>query len=234
MSDNAQVFGMRPGQTGQAGCGPGFWAASGTSPRLTYRVEKPPERSISVNQELARLHEVSYFLGALAHGAEQNLGRGSLSFGLLAGKKFGVEAVQGVQPTEDPIEAIKGIKAQLQRIPNRGYGYWLLRYLAEDDDLRAKLSERGYPQVSLNFAIRPEDHSTPLFVPAEEKSPPGRKPDSRTYHVLAVSCFVVVGAETSVQCVYSANVHRRATIERFVDDLCAFVRRIALTTTSAL
>ena len=38
-----------------------------------------------MSRELQTLHNVAYFVGALAHGAEQNLGRGSLSICSMAG-----------------------------------------------------------------------------------------------------------------------------------------------------
>jgi hypothetical protein len=66
-----------------------------------------------VDVQLAKLHKVSYFVGALAHGAEQNLGRGSMSFGFLAGKKFGVEAVEGVDKTADPLKALEILREAL-------------------------------------------------------------------------------------------------------------------------
>jgi hypothetical protein len=56
--------------------------------------------------DLAKLHEVAYFVGALAHGAEKNLGKGSLSISFMAGKKFGVEAVKDVEQTSDPVKAL--------------------------------------------------------------------------------------------------------------------------------
>jgi len=68
-----------------------------------------------VDAQLEKLHKVSYFVGALAHGAEQNLGRGSMSFGFLAGKKFGIEAVAGVEKTEDPVKALGVLRDALAR-----------------------------------------------------------------------------------------------------------------------
>jgi len=57
--------------------------------------------------ELKKLHNVAYFAGALAYGAEKNLGQGSLSICFLAGKKFGLEAVDNVEQSEDPAKAIE-------------------------------------------------------------------------------------------------------------------------------
>ena len=68
-----------------------------------------------MNRELYTLHNVAYFVGALAHGAEQNLGRGSLSICSLAGKKFGKEAVEGVQQTDDPEQAVAILRDALAR-----------------------------------------------------------------------------------------------------------------------
>lgn len=59
-----------------------------------------------MNEDLKTIHNVAYFVGALAHGAERNLGRGSLSICSMAGKKFGLEATENVRQTDDPEEAV--------------------------------------------------------------------------------------------------------------------------------
>ena len=66
-----------------------------------------------MDADLARFHEVAYFVGALAHGAEKNLGRGCNSVCDLAGKKFGLEAVQSAEQTSDPVKAVAILKAAL-------------------------------------------------------------------------------------------------------------------------
>jgi hypothetical protein len=63
--------------------------------------------------ELGKIQNVSCFLAALAHGAEQNLGQGSLSVCNLAGKKFGMEAVRDVRQTSDPVEAVEVLRQAL-------------------------------------------------------------------------------------------------------------------------
>lgn len=68
-----------------------------------------------IDSELKKFHKVSYFLGSLAHGAEKNLGKGSLSICMLAGKKFGKEAVNDVEVTEDPIKAVEVLKKALEK-----------------------------------------------------------------------------------------------------------------------
>jgi hypothetical protein len=66
-----------------------------------------------MDEIIAKFHNVAYFLGALAHGAEQNLGRGSLSVCSLAGKRFGTEAIAGHRQSDDPIEAVRILKEAL-------------------------------------------------------------------------------------------------------------------------
>jgi hypothetical protein len=68
-----------------------------------------------MDRDLAKLHNVAFFVGALAHGAEQNLGRGSNSICSMAGKKFGLEAVEEVDQTEDPEEAVQILREALAR-----------------------------------------------------------------------------------------------------------------------
>lgn len=69
-----------------------------------------------MDQDLATFHNVAYFVGALAHGAEQNLGRGSLSICSMAGKKFGMSAVEGARQTNDPEEAVAVLREALAKV----------------------------------------------------------------------------------------------------------------------
>ena len=62
-----------------------------------------------------RVHNVAYFIAALAHGAEQNLGRGSLSICSRAGKRFGLQAVADTATTDDPLQAVELLREALAR-----------------------------------------------------------------------------------------------------------------------
>ncbi len=69
-----------------------------------------------MENEIRKLHNVAYFAGALAYGAEKNLGQGALSICFLAGKKFGLEAVDNVEQTDDPVKALEILnKALIKR-----------------------------------------------------------------------------------------------------------------------
>ena len=60
-----------------------------------------------------KIHDVSFFLAALAHGAEKHIGRGTTAVCSLAGKKFGQEAVENVQETDDPFKAVEVLREAL-------------------------------------------------------------------------------------------------------------------------
>ena len=68
-----------------------------------------------MENETRRLHNVAYFAGALAFGAEKNLGQGVLSICFLAGKKFGLEAVDDVEQTDDPLKALEILNKALEK-----------------------------------------------------------------------------------------------------------------------
>ena len=62
-----------------------------------------------------KLHGVAFLIGSLTHAAEKNLGLGSLSSCALAGKRFGEEAVENTETTEDPIKAIEMLNHALKK-----------------------------------------------------------------------------------------------------------------------
>lgn len=67
-----------------------------------------------MTEQLERLHGVAYLLGALTHAAEKNLGQSSHSICMLAGKKFGREAVEDVEQTDDPEKAVELLRKALE------------------------------------------------------------------------------------------------------------------------
>jgi len=84
---------------------------------------------------LERLHGVEYLLGALAHASEKNLGQSSHSICMLAGKKFGSEAVEDVEQTNDPEKAVELLKAALEK---RGIVWDFEPFKGEHDELLEK------------------------------------------------------------------------------------------------
>ncbi|MBD3277954.1 MAG: hypothetical protein GF388_06625 [Candidatus Aegiribacteria sp.] len=83
-------------------------------------------------EQIHRLHGVAYLLGALAHASEKNLGQSSHSICMLAGKKFGNEAVKDVEKTDDPEKAVKLLRKALEK---RGIVWDFEPFQGEKDNL---------------------------------------------------------------------------------------------------
>jgi hypothetical protein len=68
-----------------------------------------------MEEKLDRLHGVAFLIGSLTHAAEKNLGQGTNSTCALAGKRFGQEAVEGTETTDDPIRAVEILNEALRK-----------------------------------------------------------------------------------------------------------------------
>ena len=117
----------------------------------------------------------------------------------------------GTSAEASPGDSVDAAKDALRRIPSRGIGYGLLRYLNEDT--AAALRGLPDPEVKFNYLSRlAEDGnaSGPLRVasvnPAANRSPRGHR-----RYLLDVNASVA-GGQLHFQWTYSENVHRPATI----------------------
>jgi len=132
-----------------------------------------------------------------------------------------------IELPEAPLdEAIKSVKEQLRRIPNRGLGHGLLRYLHEDASIRAELAAAPQAEVIFNYLGQLDPGVKALFRFAEEPGGPAQSPRGARTHLLDVTGSVV-GGQLRVVWDYSEHIHRRATIEglarRFLEALRAIV-----------
>lgn len=118
-----------------------------------------------------------------------------------------------LRQVESPGEALKSVKEQLRRIPNRGIGYGLLRYLSQDTATRLKLHPQA--QASFNYLGQVDQVMSESFALglAKESSGPARSPIENRCHLLEVNGFVSKG-RLRLSWTYSKNVHQRATVER--------------------
>jgi microcystin synthetase protein McyA len=123
-----------------------------------------------------------------------------------------------------PGEALKSIKEQLRHIPNRGFGYGLLRYLNQDETTRSKLQALPKAEVSFNYLGQLDQGLTkfPLFKMAKEPIGPFHSLSGHRTHLLEINGFIAESS-LSLNWTYSQNIHQQATIEslaqRFTESL---------------
>jgi non-ribosomal peptide synthase protein (TIGR01720 family) len=114
----------------------------------------------------------------------------------------------------DPGTAIKAVKEQLRRLPGRGIGYGVLRYLGSDGGTRERLRAHAQPEVIFNYS-RWSEAARATGTCFRRIGPPtiSRGPHNRRGHLLEINAFA---AEDRLQLhwSYSTEIHRRATIEQ--------------------
>ncbi|MBN1888044.1 MAG: amino acid adenylation domain-containing protein [Thermoflexales bacterium] len=124
-----------------------------------------------------------------------------------------------------PGQALKSVKEQLRRVPNKGIGYGLLRYLTQDAGTTAAV----WPQAELSFNYLGRfDQMLPagsLFQRVQEFNEAARSPEGRRTHLLSVDA-IISGGCLQLRWSYSENVHRHATIERLAGDFTQALRAL--------
>jgi amino acid adenylation domain-containing protein/non-ribosomal peptide synthase protein (TIGR01720 family) len=132
-----------------------------------------------------------------------------------------------VQPQAGPGAVLKSIKEQARRVPQRGLGFGLLRYLTPDGETARLLSALPQPQISFNY-LGQFDQAIPEgspFTLAVEATGPDRSVRERRSHLIDVSAGVA-GGRLQIAWTYSQNVHQRDTIECLAQDYLAQLQAI--------
>jgi len=126
-----------------------------------------------------------------------------------------------------PGEALKSVKEQLRRIPNRGIGYGLLRYLKQDTVIAEKLRSLPQTEVSFNYLGQFDQLLSPdgMFGMAKESSGSEYSLLGRRSHLLEINGFVA-GGQLQLNWIYSSNLHQRAKVERLAEGFIAAVRSL--------
>jgi amino acid adenylation domain-containing protein/non-ribosomal peptide synthase protein (TIGR01720 family) len=120
---------------------------------------------------------------------------------------------------DEPGVALKSIKEQLRRIPNRGIGYGILRYLSQNADIGKQLQARSIAEVCFNYLGQFDQViAEPISLGFAQENP-GRvfSPLAHRSHLLDVTGQVVEGKLQMIW-IYSQNIHRRSTIERLATE----------------
>ncbi|MGJ5674779.1 MAG: amino acid adenylation domain-containing protein [Nostochopsis sp.] len=119
-----------------------------------------------------------------------------------------------LEEIDNPGEALKSVKEQLRRIPNRGIGYGALRYLNENATIREKFQSLPSAQVSFNYLGQFDQvlkASEVLGLAKEFKAEQSLL--NKRSHLLGISGFIRAG-KLEMTWAYSEKIHKRDTIER--------------------
>ena len=123
-----------------------------------------------------------------------------------------------------PGDALKAIKEQVRRIPHRGIGYGVLRYLCDDPEVAATLAALPRPEVNFLY-LGQFDAAAPMQLLKEASGPPC-SPDVPRGYLLEIVAFVMDG-QLQVEWSYGEHRHRRDSAEAmargFLEQLKALI-----------
>jgi amino acid adenylation domain-containing protein/non-ribosomal peptide synthase protein (TIGR01720 family) len=129
----------------------------------------------------------------------------------------------------DPGEALRIIQAQIRRVPNRGIGFGLLRYLCDDEEVRKRISAVPRAEVNFNYQGQLDQQGArrnemPFRQARENKGPERSLRGQRSYRLYVVGN--VSGGLLHMRWNYSANLHQRSRIERLALSFAEELRRL--------
>jgi amino acid adenylation domain-containing protein/non-ribosomal peptide synthase protein (TIGR01720 family) len=126
---------------------------------------------------------------------------------------------------------LKSVKEQVRRIPNRGIGFGLLRYLSRKSNIADKLRGLARPEVAFNylglFAAGEMD-----IEDGEDLTGPAVSPCADRPYLLEINASVSNG-ELRTEWAYNENLHRRSTVERLAEGFLTALRSLIAYCSSA-
>jgi amino acid adenylation domain-containing protein/non-ribosomal peptide synthase protein (TIGR01720 family) len=131
-------------------------------------------------------------------------------------------------PGNDPSECIASIREQLARIPGKGIGYGLLRYLNGQPSVRTILEGLPQAQVSFNYLGRFDTTLAPSSPFALAREPIGetRGPGGRRSHLFEIDALIK-GGRLEVAWHYSEAVHDHPTIRTLAEKFGKTLQRLS-------
>jgi non-ribosomal peptide synthase protein (TIGR01720 family) len=132
-----------------------------------------------------------------------------------------------LRQTDPPGSVLKSVKELLRRIPNRGIGYGLLRYIKGDAEIIEKLRSLPQAELSFNYLGQFDQVLSPdsMFQIAKESSGPEHSHLGSRHHLLEVNALVT-GGQLQVDWTYSSNLHQPATIESLAQGFLTALRSL--------
>lgn len=135
--------------------------------------------------------------------------------------------------TEELPETLKSVKEQLRRLPNRGIGYGILKYLSKDGEIKRQFQDFMKAEVSFNYLGQFDQVLSASGVLGEVKEwKSDRSPLGNRSHLLEVS-GLIRSQKLEIQFVYSDKIHRRDTVEKLANQFIKTLKTLILKSQSS-
>jgi non-ribosomal peptide synthase protein (TIGR01720 family) len=128
--------------------------------------------------------------------------------------------------SNDPGKKLRAIKEQLRAIPNKGFGFGLLRYLCQDPEVRRQLKAMAPPQVLFNYLGQFDTAlpDTEMFRVHRAISGWRGAGNPRT-QLLEINTWIV-GGQLQTNWTYSSKFHHPSTVERLAERYLTSLRAL--------
>jgi non-ribosomal peptide synthase protein (TIGR01720 family) len=136
-------------------------------------------------------------------------------------------ALLTVDSSAEPAHALAAIKEQYRRIPRRGIGFGLARYLADDPQISTLMTALPSPELNFLYLGQFDDASRPAALRLMQPSAglPCSVDNPRQYLIEIVA--LVSNGRLRIDFTYSVNRHSRDTVEGWLEDYLAELRNFA-------
>lgn len=130
-----------------------------------------------------------------------------------------------ISGADEALIALRMIKEQWRRVPNRGIGYGILRYLSSDREIKRRLESIPPRQVRFNYLGQFDQmfSADSMFGIAEES--PGESSSRRgvSSYLLDINALVI-GMQLQVDWTYCENIHQHSMIEHLAQRYAEHLR----------
>lgn len=118
--------------------------------------------------------------------------------------------------SEDPVQQVEAIKEVIRRIPDRGMGYGILKYITPDE-YKKDLTFHLTPEINFNYLGQFDDHDSGLFEFAEESPGESVSPNAKIIHNLDFN-VIIEDRKLQLYLRYNAKRYTADTIDKILVD----------------
>ncbi|NEO38505.1 MAG: amino acid adenylation domain-containing protein [Moorea sp. SIOASIH] len=129
--------------------------------------------------------------------------------------------------SEEIGEVLKSVKEQLRKIPDRGIGYGILRYLNQDEQIRTQLAALPPAEVSFNYLgqFKSSQSQQVNWQRAWESVGANHSPQINRTHLLDINALIVEG-QLQIIWTYNSCIHKDTTIVNLAENYIETVQNI--------
>nr|WP_277988975.1 condensation domain-containing protein [Ktedonosporobacter rubrisoli] len=126
---------------------------------------------------------------------------------------------------QEPEMGLQIVKKYLQRLPEKGIGYGVLRFLSAEKEVRERLKALSQAEISFNYLGSQELEETDLWRPMQTFCGPYHSQQGMRPYLIEVNCFMHEG-KLSTQWTYSSTIYNQTTIAQLAQEFQRILRSL--------